>query len=61
LRSHGLYAGLAAELGVPLEADILAETLAVPGLKSDQIHPNAAGYLGIAEAVARLLREAGAL
>jgi lysophospholipase L1-like esterase len=61
LRPHPLYADLAAELGVPLEADVLAETLALPALKSDQIHPNAAGYRAIAEAVDRLLREAGAL
>jgi lysophospholipase L1-like esterase len=61
LHAHALYADLAAELGVPLEADVLADTLAVPELKSDPIHPNAAGYRGIAEAIDRLLRNAGAL
>ena len=56
-----LFEDLAADRGVPCDTDTLREVLTSPGLKSDPIHPNAAGYRRIAEALARLLRTAGAV
>lgn len=37
---------------IPLVEDVLDDVLTDPSLKSDQIHPNAAGYARLAEAVA---------
>ena len=55
------YAELAKELGVPLEAEVLKSVLMDNALKSDLIHPNAKGYARIAEALAKLLKDSGAL
>jgi acyl-CoA thioesterase-1 len=55
------FDALAREFGLPLERDALSEVLANRSLRSDQIHPNAAGYREFAEAVAKLLRRAGAV
>ena len=56
-----LYAELASEAGIPLEEDILADILSDSALKSDPIHPNAAGYKELAVALERLLRRSSAL
>ncbi len=56
-----LYEEIATELAIPYDGEILADILDVPRLKSDGIHPNASGYRLMAEAVADLLREAGAI
>jgi acyl-CoA thioesterase-1 len=56
-----LYGELAKELGVPYEADVINDVLRDASLKSDPIHPNAAGYRKMAEAVAAVLRKGGAL
>jgi acyl-CoA thioesterase I len=61
LGTHPLYRELADTLEVPLEDKVLADVLADRELKADQIHPNAAGYRQVAEAVHRLLTDAGAL
>ena len=61
LESAGHYHAVAEKMGVPLEADIIPEILSDSALKSDQIHPNTAGYRLLAEAVYRLLQQAGAL
>ncbi len=56
-----LYAELAKQYRLPLEEEILETVLGKRSLKSDQIHPNAAGYRVIAEAVHALLKRHGAL
>jgi acyl-CoA thioesterase I len=61
LNSEPMYAALAAQFGVPLEDDVIPEVLGNRSLKSDQIHANDAGYRVIAEAVAGLLKKAGAV
>ena len=61
LDDAALYQEVADELQVPLVTDILAELLADQQYKSDRIHPNAAGYSKLAEAVADRLKDAGAL
>lgn len=55
------YEEIAKELAIPVESDILADVLGSRSLKSDLVHPNAKGYEKIAEAVAELLEDAGAL
>ena len=55
------YAELAKEFAIPYEGDVLMKVLYAAEMKSDPIHPNAKGYRRMAEAVAALLREAGAI
>ncbi|MFT5394701.1 MAG: acyl-CoA thioesterase-1, partial [Gammaproteobacteria bacterium] len=55
------YAEVAEAEQVPIDVDILADILSDKALKSDTVHPNAAGYAKLATAVATLLREGGAL
>ena len=55
------YEKLAKEFGIPYEGKIVTSVLYKPELKSDPIHPNADGYRKMAEAVAKLLRDAGAV
>lgn len=55
------YSKLAKEFVIPYEGDIITSVLYKSELKSDPIHPNAAGYRKVAEAVADLMRDAGAL
>lgn len=54
-----LYAELADEERVPLVPDVFARVLSDAELKSDPIHPNAAGYRRLAEGIAAGLAEAG--
>lgn len=56
-----MYREIAKDLAVPLEDKIIFAVLADGSLRSDYIHPNAAGYRRIAEALATLLRENGAV
>lgn len=56
-----LYGEVAKEFAVPLEGKALAKILGKHSLKSDYIHPNAAGYKQLAAAVAALLRKSGAI
>ena len=57
----GFYEDIARELGVPYEGTTLRKILTDNALKSDLVHPNAAGYARLAEAVAALLKKAGAV
>lgn len=59
--SADAYREVAGSLQVPLEADALPAIERDAALKSDPIHPNAAGYRRLAEAVQRLLAARGAL
>ncbi len=55
------YAELAAAEKLPVETGIVSQIERDRDLKSDSVHPNAAGYRRFAEALARLLRAAGAI
>lgn len=56
-----LYADVAKEFTIPIEVKALPHILAKGTLKSDYIHPNAAGYRMLAEALVDLLKKSGAL
>jgi len=55
------YAEIAKDLRLPYEDAALKKILTDNALKSDLVHPNAAGYARLAEAVAALLKRAGAV
>jgi len=59
--SEPMYGELAKQFRLPLEDEILGEVLGDRSLKSDQIHANDKGYRAVAEAVAELLKKAGAI
>ena len=56
-----LYLEVANQADVPIEADVIGDILLDSRLKSDAVHPNAAGYQVFAEAIAGLLERHGAL
>lgn len=55
------YRRIADEFELPYLDETIAEILKDGALKSDTIHPNAAGYRKLAEDIAALLRRAGAI
>ena len=55
------YRETAAEMKIPFEEKALAMVLSDGSLKSDYIHPNAAGYRKLAESIAALLKKSGAV
>ncbi len=59
--SAGFYADIAKELRLPYEEAALKKILTDNALKSDLVHPNAAGYARLAEAIAALLKKTGAV
>ncbi len=56
-----LYQRLAEEFDLPYLDESVADILKDSSLKSDTIHPNAAGYRKLAEDIAELLKRAGAI
>lgn len=61
LKMPKFYRDISREFAIPLERKALKRILSTTKLKSDTIHPNAAGYGVLAESVARLLRKSGAV
>jgi lysophospholipase L1-like esterase len=61
LKPPALYEELSREFHIPVERKALSHILGKGGLKSDYIHPNAAGYWLLAEALVELLKKSGAL
>lgn len=61
LAAEPLYMEVAATNGVPIQKNVLKEVLSEPSLKSDPIHPNAAGYELLANSLYQLLADNGAL
>jgi lysophospholipase L1-like esterase len=57
----GFYEDIAKEFRLPYDGTTLRKILMDNALKSDLVHPNAAGYARLAEAVAALLKKAGAV
>lgn len=55
------YDEVARQSSVPCERKALARILGKRSLKADLIHPNAAGYRKLADALAALLKKSGAL
>ncbi|HEY6722171.1 MAG TPA: GDSL-type esterase/lipase family protein [Burkholderiales bacterium] len=55
------YRDIAKEFGLPYEGSALKKILTDNALKSDFVHPNAAGYARLAEAIAALLKKTGAV
>lgn len=60
LRSADFYQDVADRYQIPIENEVLTGILRDNALKSDMIHPNAAGYKRMAEAVAAVLERSGA-
>lgn len=61
LKPPPLYEELSREFHVPVEQKALSQILGKGSLKSDYIHPNAAGYRLLAEALVKRLKRGGAL
>ncbi|SNB45246.1 arylesterase [Geobacter sp. DSM 9736] len=61
LKAHSMYCNIAGQFALPYEGKSLQRVLGDTSLKSDPIHPNAAGYRELAEAVAKVLKKSGAL
>jgi len=55
------YGELAKEYRIPYEGKVLNDVMHQLDLKADPIHPNAKGYRRMAEAIAQLLKQAGAI
>jgi lysophospholipase L1-like esterase len=55
------YAELAQEFDIPFEGKVVTDVLYRAEFKADPIHPNAKGYRRMAEAIAELLKKAGAV
>jgi acyl-CoA thioesterase-1 len=61
LKADPAYRALAIRFGLPIENAVISAVLGDRDLKADPVHPNAEGYQKIADAVAKLLRQTGAI
>ena len=61
LRSAEFYTELAEQNRLPIENTVLSDILRSAAYKSDQIHPNAAGYAILAERLTALLQNSEAI
>ncbi len=61
LTPPAFYSDVAREFTIPVELQALPRILGKGSLKSDHIHPNAAGYRILAERLEKLLKKSGAL
>jgi lysophospholipase L1-like esterase len=61
LSPPSFYREIASEMKIPLEEEALTTLLSDGPLRSDYIHPNAAGYRRLAESIAALLKKSGAV
>ena len=59
LSPPSFYREIAEEMKIPIEEEALTMVLSDGSLKSDYIHPNAAGYRRLAESVVALLKKSG--
>lgn len=57
LKTPAFYRQIADKNGIPYDSRTIGQILASPALKNDYVHPNAAGYRRLAEAIAALIRE----
>lgn len=57
----GFYADIAGEFRLPYEGEVFNEVLKNRDLKSDPIHANGKGYREVAERLADLLKQSGAI
>ncbi|MFA6629411.1 MAG: GDSL-type esterase/lipase family protein [Sulfuricurvum sp.] len=57
LSEHPVYVELAKQYNLPIEGDILSTILHDNRYKSDYVHPNKAGYVIMAAAVEKVVRE----
>lgn len=58
LKPPAFYRESAKRFAIPYEAEIVSDLLGDRDFKSDNIHPNAAGYRRMAEAVFKVIRDA---
>jgi acyl-CoA thioesterase I len=61
LSPPSFYREIATEMKIPIEEKAMPTILSDGSLKSDYIHPNAAGYRRLAESIAALLMKSGAV
>ena len=61
LSSEAVYETVAEATGVAFIADVVADVLKRPAMKSDAIHPNAAGYGEMASEIFSELQNLGAI
>jgi len=59
LSDHALYETIAKDTKTPMINDVFSEVLSDRNLKSDQIHPNAAGYLKVNQKMYKALQKLG--